>query len=115
MTKCMYGQCGRPARWQIVIKLWALLMPRSVRNEKKCVRMLSGVTVCDDCRPNVNAQNFLLPEGRARIAQGLARAGAAVPDFATAAVDFEPIIDKPVDPEQLIRDVCRRGGSVIEA
>lgn len=114
-VKCSWGGCGRDAKWQIVIKLWSLLTAKPARTDKNCIRMLSGVTICDECRERVSAQHFLLPEGRERIAQGLYRAGRSFPDFENAEVDFEPIIDRPIDPEEIVRQAKLSGGRIIEA
>jgi hypothetical protein len=110
--KCMWGGCGHDATAQICVKVWSLATPRLLRNEKNCLRMVTSVTICEECKANVKVEHFLLPEGKERIAQGLSRAGAAAPDFAHAALDFEEIIDRPLDPEEIIR---RSGGKVIEA
>jgi hypothetical protein len=114
-VSCAWGGCGRTARWQIVIKIWALMTAPARRNDRNCCRLQFGVTVCDECKPNVKAADFLLPEGRARIATGLERAGVAMPDFNSAQVDFDEIVDKPLDIGAFVADVKRRGGTIIES
>lgn len=113
--KCSWGGCGRAATSQIVLKVWALATAPARRNNKNCLRMIMSVTICDDCKPNVKVENFLLPEGRARIAAGIEKAGGAMPDFGSAELDFEPIINKPLEIEQIVSDARRRGQSVFEA
>lgn len=110
--KCVWGKCGRDADCQVGIKLWALSMPRMKRNEGNCIKMIHSVLVCEECRPNVKAEHFLLPEGKERITSGLLRAGKDVPDFAAAELYFIDIIDKPIDIMEMIRT---SGGKVIEA
>jgi hypothetical protein len=107
----MWGQCGRPATAQIVLMIWSTATPRLLRNDKNCVRGLTSVTICETCKPNVKPADFLLPEGKERIATGLARAGAAPPDFTSAKLDFEEIIGEPIDPTKLPPP----GSDIIEA
>lgn len=113
--KCSWGQCGRTARWQIGLMVWALGMPAPSRTSKNCAKMLTGVTICDECRPNVKAEHFLLPEGRERIMTGFSRAGAALPDLSNAKLDFVEIVDKPIDPIEMALDAQRHGGKIYEA
>lgn len=113
--KCSWGGCGRAATSQIVLKVWALATAPVRRTHKNCLRMIMSVTICDDCKPKAKAEHFLLPEGRARIAAGVEKAGFAMPDFGSAEIDFDPIIDRPTDIEQIVRDARRRGQSIFEA
>lgn len=80
------------------------------RHDKNCLEMLTSVTVCDDCKHNVKIEDFLIPEGKERIANGLVKAGAAEPDFDNAQLRFEEIIDEPIN----VLDVAKPGDDVIE-
>lgn len=114
-SSCQYGHCGRPARFEITLKIWALAMPPAKRNDSNCLRMMTGLGVCEECSRGVKAQNFLLPEGRARIAAGINRAGGALPDFDRAELDLVDLVDRPTDIEQMVADAKRAGGTVIES
>lgn len=103
--KCSWGECGRDARWQVGFKIWALGRPKTAQN---CLRMLSSVTVCDECRPKLKVEDFLLPEGRERIGSALLSLGKAIPDFNSAVLDLQEIIDEPVD----VIDFANRVGAI---
>jgi len=105
----MWGGCGRDATAQVCIKVWSTATPPLLRTAKNCVRMLSGVTICKECKASVKAEYNLLPESTGRIANGLSRAGFVSPDFTSAQLDFDEIIDTPVDPVEF----ARRGGAKI--
>jgi hypothetical protein len=112
---CIWGNCGKPARWQIGILIWAIGTPTGMRTKKRAAHLMWNVTCCDECRLKAKAADFLLPEGRERIATGIHRAGGAPPDFTTAQLTFDEIVDRPVDIKETIADVKRRGGTIIEA
>lgn len=102
-AKCDWGGCGRPGKFQIGLKLWALLTPGAARNDRNALKMLTSVCVCEECAPKVKPSDFLLQEGRVRIAAALAKIGKAFPDFDAAEIALEEIIDKPIDLEAEIR------------
>lgn len=110
-SKCIWGQCGREATYQIGVHVWALQTPMILRNQGNCIKMLTSVTVCEECSSKLKVADFLLPEGKERIASGLARAGRAEPDFANAKLDLVEIIDEPIDLDKFIPP----GAKVIKA
>jgi hypothetical protein len=95
--KCSMGECKRPARWQIGMMLHAVSMPAEQRTDKNAAKGLTSLVVCDECRASVKPKDLLSPEGRARIATGFFRAGRAMPDFDNVRIEFEEIIDQPID------------------
>ncbi len=52
------------------------------------------LAVCRDCSQEFDVQNFLLPEGRARIAAAMAAMGKARPDFDNAWLTWGAIGDR---------------------
>lgn len=103
MAKCFYGSdCVGEATGQVEIRLWALGMPMYLRNSDNCIKMLSGVVVCNECQKKIKPADMLLPEGKERIASALMRVGRAVPDFENAKLHFIEIIDEPLDPNKMV-------------
>lgn len=93
-ARCLLQGCGKPAVWQVGFKIWAAGHPRLARN---CLQCLASIVVCDACRDRVDVKDFLLPEGKERIARALLAMGRAAPDFSTAELCFVPIVDTPID------------------
>lgn len=110
-VKCAWGDnCEGTPKWQVELRLWALSMDITARTHSNCIKMLSSVVVCEECRPRMKAQDFLVPEAKERIATVVNRAGRDVPDFERAALHFVEIIDEPLDVMALIPP----GAEVIE-
>lgn len=114
-AKCSWGGCGRDARWQIGLRMWALATPTGARTSKNGITMLSGVTICEECRPKVKPSDFTLPEAREWIGGALLRMGKALPDFDAAQLTFEEIVDAPIDIEAEVRRLKMAGAKVWEA
>lgn len=114
-VKCMFGNHDAPARWQVQLRIWAHATAAPQRTKKNGALLVTSVCVCDECREKVKAIDFLLPEGRERIASGFSRAGAMPPDFNSAVLEFAEIIDRPRDMLKEAEQSRLLGGKVIEA
>lgn len=114
-AKCDWGGCGNPGEFQIGLRLWAFSTPPQSRTTKNGLLMLTSVCVCRACSARVKPADFLLPEGKERIATGLLRAGKAPPDFTSAEIVLEPIVDAPIDLAAEARAARLAGGGIIEA
>jgi len=114
-AKCDWGGCGREGKWQIGLRMWSIAAPRSLRTERNALKMLVSVCICDECKPRVKVEDFLLPEGKERIAGALAKTGRAAPDFSSAEIAFEEIVGAPVDPVAVARQAKLMGKPVWEA
>lgn len=93
-TKCMCEGCGADAVWQVGFKIWPVGHPRRRDN---CLSALASICLCDAHKGAARLADFLTPGGRELIANQLLRMGRAMPDFASAELEFRPIVDAPVD------------------
>lgn len=114
-AKCDWGGCGRPGEYQIGLKIWALATPKPARTERNALKMMTSVCICEECRPRITPEDFLLPQGKERIAAGLLAAGRALPDFSSAKMVFDEIVGEPVDPTAFARAAKLTGKPVWEA
>lgn len=105
------------------MKVWALTTPPGMRTSKNAAKMLTSIVVCDECKDNVHVSHIITPEGKAllnalgaaharapharsfwkRIAQPFSKVGRAWPDYDSIVLDFQEIIDEPVDLEREYR------------
>lgn len=102
MLKCSWGNHAQEAKWQVEIIMWALPMPPLLRNLDNCVRMLSQVTVCDECKTKITPQHMLPNAARERISNAMQQIGRAQLDYANARLNFLEIVDEPIDPAKHI-------------
>lgn len=91
-AKCAWGQCGRDATQRIGFKLYALGFPKI---DRYSLTYWASVSVCDECKPEVKIEHFLLPEGKERIASAMLAMGRQIPDFTTGELKFQDL-DDPV-------------------
>lgn len=67
----------------------------SRRGQHAPLRMhLVGHAICAECQIGVSVQDFLLPEGRERIAEAMHAAGRARPDFDGAWLEWGRVGDR---------------------
>ena len=64
------------------------------RGQSAAMQMFMPLAICRDCSEKVEVQNFLLPEGRSRIAAAMLELGRARPDFDNAWLTWGAIGDR---------------------
>lgn len=97
ILRCDRAGCIEPAKYQIGFKLWAAGYPQ---RETNCLRALTGLCVCEQHRADSRADDLLTTEGKEMIGNAILAAGKALPDFASAQLEFMPVFDNtPMSPE----------------
>lgn len=93
---CDRDGCGKPARFQIK-QLFRMMWQRG--KGKPLVEALTNLCVCEDHRRETTVADVMDGEGRSATLAFLASRGVAMPDFDTAEIAFEPLLDgKRLDP-----------------
>lgn len=63
------------------------------RSSNNALKMMMPLAVCPECQAKMGVENFLLPEGKRRIAAALFAVGKAPPDFDNAWLEWGRIGD----------------------
>lgn len=94
--------CANAASHQVGFKVWAYGTNR--RGDDNCLRALVGLAVCDEHRADVRIDDILTHGAKEHIAAGVARMGKALPDFASAELEWLPVLDgEMTDPAAFAR------------
>lgn len=82
--KCTSTDCQHSAAVYPII----CLPPPLPYSDALSARLFSTVAVCMACRDKMTIDNFMLPEAKAKIAQGFAMTGKMQPDFDRAWLEW---------------------------
>lgn len=91
--KCQFngeGECPNEGTGYPII----CLPPPLPHAASSAARSAMPLATCEACQSKVSVQNFLLPEGRDKIASGFIRAGRAIPDFDRAWLEWGVVGDE---------------------
>ncbi len=97
MKMCDRTDCKNEAEYQVGMRIWSLATDPKKYTSKNCLSALTSICVCQECQPEVKVEDFLGVDKRSEIAATIARMGRGLPNFSSAQLHFEPIIDEPQD------------------
>jgi hypothetical protein len=88
MYKCNRAGCKNNAEFQIEVLIWALCMPTYDRHSGNCLRLMTGVLVCEEHKAQTKVDDVLTSEVKTRIVSAVSEVGRADPDFLNAELEW---------------------------
>ena len=90
IAQCDRTGCVNPAKWQIVLKLWAIGQTKARHEPSKA---LISLCVCQRHRQESTVKNVLSQEAKSKLTVQLAERGFPMPDFRLAELEFIEVKD----------------------
>ncbi len=85
---CNLKDCGRPARWQVALLLFATGFTKYSQG----MRAETGLAICAECAKTAKAADFIADEGWAKLSEAIVAIGKLPPDRGLTKLELLPIL-----------------------